>query len=75
MADSSISKFFEKSLKDRLDIVSDFSGLSQDELKIIEDTNNGIWVTGIPNLSNLIVVGQGFVENGQEVAVTNLAKL
>jgi multidrug efflux system membrane fusion protein len=43
-------------------------------IKIIEDTNDGIWVTGIPNLSNLIVVGQGFVENGQEVAVTNLAK-
>ena len=44
-------------------------------IKIIEDTNDGIWVTGIPNLSNLIVRGQGFVENGQEVAVTNLAKL
>ena len=44
-------------------------------IKIIEDTNDGIWVTGIPNLSNLIVVGQGFVETGQEVAVTNLAKL
>ena len=44
-------------------------------IKIIEDTNDGIWVAGIPNLSNLIVVGQGFVENGQEVAVTNLAKL
>jgi multidrug efflux system membrane fusion protein len=44
-------------------------------IKIIEDTNDGIWVTGIPNLSNLIVLGQGFVENGQEVAVTNLAKL
>ena len=44
-------------------------------IKIIEDTNDGIWVTGIPNLSNLIVVGQGFVENGQEVAVTSLAKL
>ena len=44
-------------------------------IKIIEDTNDGIWVTGIPNLSNLIVIGQGFVENGQEVAVTNLAKL
>ena len=37
MADSSISKFFEKSLKDRLDVVADFSGLSQDELKTIED--------------------------------------
>ena len=42
MADSSISKFFEKSLKDRLDVVADFSGLSQDELKIIEDATGGI---------------------------------
>jgi len=37
MADSSISKFFEKSLKERLGVIADFSGLSQDELKIIED--------------------------------------
>ncbi len=35
MVDSSIPKFFEKSLKERLGIVADFSGLSQDELKII----------------------------------------
>ena len=42
MADSSISKFFEKSLKERLDLVADFSSLSQDELKIIEDATGGI---------------------------------
>jgi len=42
MADSSISKFFEKSLKERLDVVADFSGLSQDELKIIENATGGI---------------------------------
>jgi len=42
MADSSIPKFFEKSLKERLDVVADFSGLSQDELKIIEDATGGI---------------------------------
>jgi len=42
MADSSISKFFEKSLKERLDVVADFSSLSQDELKIIEDATGGI---------------------------------
>ena len=42
MADSSISKFFEKSLKERLDIVADFSGLSQDELKIIKEATGGI---------------------------------
>ena len=42
MRDSSISKFFEKTLKERLDIVADFSQLSQDELKIIEDATGGI---------------------------------
>ena len=42
MTDSSIPKFFEKTLKERLSIVADFSGLSQDELKIIEDATGGI---------------------------------
>ena len=42
MADSSISKFFEKSLKERLGMVADFSGLSKGELKIIEDATGGI---------------------------------
>jgi len=42
VADSSISKFFEKSLKERLDVVADFSSLSQDELKIIENATGGI---------------------------------
>ena len=42
MADSSISKFFEKSLKEKLDVVADFSSLSQDELKIIENATGGI---------------------------------
>ena len=32
-------------------------------INIIEDTENGIWVSGIPNSTNLIVRGQGFVEN------------
>jgi len=36
-------------------------------VKIIEDTQDGIWVSGIPNLSQLIVRGQGYVENGQKV--------
>lgn len=44
-------------------------------IKIIKDTADGLWVSGIPQFSNLIVQGQGFVENGQTVAVTNLARL
>ena len=42
MRDSSISKFFEKTLKERLSAVADFSDLSPDELKIIEDATGGI---------------------------------
>ena len=42
MRDSSISKFFEKTLKERLSVVADFSDLSSDELKIIEDATGGI---------------------------------
>jgi biotin carboxyl carrier protein len=41
-------------------------------INIIEDTKNGIWVSGIPNSTNLIVRGQGFVENGQTVEVSQL---
>ena len=36
-------------------------------IKILEDTQDGLWVQGIPNESSLIVRGQGFVENGQKV--------
>ncbi len=36
-------------------------------IKILEDTQEGLWVQGIPDASNLIVRGQGFVENGQKV--------
>jgi len=42
MRDSSISKFFEKTLKERLGAVADFSDLSPDDLKIIEDATGGI---------------------------------
>jgi multidrug efflux system membrane fusion protein len=42
-------------------------------INIIEDTNDGVWVTGIPNLSKLIVLGQGFVKNGEKVQTTFLS--
>ena len=42
MKESSISKFYEKNLKDRLGIVAEFSNLSEDELKIIENATGGI---------------------------------
>ena len=42
MKDSSISKFFEKNLMERLGVVAEFSNLSEDELKIIENSTGGI---------------------------------
>ncbi len=42
MADSSIPKFFEKNRKERLKIVGEFSGLSKEELDIIENSSGGI---------------------------------
>ncbi|MEK9650083.1 MAG: efflux RND transporter periplasmic adaptor subunit [Gammaproteobacteria bacterium] len=44
-------------------------------VQIIQDTEAGIWVSGLPDFSNIIVLGQGFVETGQIVSVTNLASL
>ncbi len=42
MTDSSIPRFFEKTRKDRLDIVADFADLSDDEMAILQDDNGGI---------------------------------
>jgi hydroxymethylglutaryl-CoA reductase len=42
MPDSSISKLFEKSRKERLDIVGTFANLSSDELNILQNENGGL---------------------------------
>ena len=42
MSDSSISKFFEKTRKERLDIVGSFANLSDEELKILQNNDGGI---------------------------------
>ncbi len=42
MKDSSIPNFFEKSRKERLDIVKDFADLSHEELEILENGIGGI---------------------------------
>ena len=50
MPDSSISKFFEKSRKERLDIVANFSNLSKDELEILQNENGGISYENADNM-------------------------
>ena len=40
------------------------------EIVILEDSEEGLWVTGIAENVEIIIQGQGFVEDGQEV-ITN----
>jgi hydroxymethylglutaryl-CoA reductase len=42
LPDSSISKFFEKDQNERLKIVKDFAGLSNDDLEVLEKATGGI---------------------------------
>jgi hydroxymethylglutaryl-CoA reductase len=42
MSDSSISKFFEKTRKERLDVVGSFANLSAEELEILQSNDGGI---------------------------------
>ena len=42
MPDSSISKFFEKSRQERLDVVANFANLANEELEILQNDNGGI---------------------------------
>ena len=42
MPDSSISKFFEKSREERLDVVANFANLSSEEIEILKNDNGGI---------------------------------
>jgi len=40
-------------------------------IDILEDSEDGIWVTGLPDKIQLIIQGQGFVENNQKVLVSS----
>ena len=40
------------------------------EISILEDSEEGLWVTDIPDSVEIIVQGQGFVEDNQKV-ITN----
>ncbi|KFM16314.1 3-hydroxy-3-methylglutaryl-coenzyme A reductase protein [Marine Group I thaumarchaeote SCGC RSA3] len=42
MPDSSISKFFEKSRTERLDVIKNFANLSEDDIKSLELPDGGI---------------------------------
>ena len=52
-------------------IVDDNNEAKFIEITILEDSEEGLWVTNIPDLVEIIIQGQGFVEDGQKV-LTNL---
>ena len=45
------------------------------EIEIVQDSPEGLRATGIPEGSNIIIQGQGFVEEGQLVQITTLDQL
>lgn len=42
MKDSAIPKFFEKSRKERLDVIKNFSNLTEEELRLLENPDGGV---------------------------------
>ena len=45
------------------------------EIEIVQDSSEGLRATGIPEGANIIVQGQGFVEEGQYVETTSAGEL
>ena len=41
-------------------------------VSILEDSESGLWITDIPDSLDLIVQGQGFVEDGQQVVINQI---
>ncbi|MEW9921421.1 efflux RND transporter periplasmic adaptor subunit [Marimonas sp. MJW-29] len=51
-------------------LVDEAAVVSFAPVEIMRDTNRGIWVTGLPEVANVIVVGQEYVTAGVTVAPT-----
>lgn len=43
--------------------------------KIIKSTNTGTWLTGLPEMSRVVIVGQHYVQDNEHVAVDELKPL
>ena len=53
-------------------IVTENNAAMFQEINILEDSEDGLWVTNIPNIVEIIIQGQGFVEDGQKVITNRL---
>lgn len=51
-------------------IVGDESRAKFQEVTLIRDTATGVWLSGLPALAEVIVVGQDYVVDGVKIAVT-----
>lgn len=51
-------------------VVDDKNRVQYVNVDIVGDDQNGIWVTGLPEKTLLITVGQEYVTNGEEVALS-----
>lgn len=50
MPDSSISKFFEKSQKERIELIKNFANLSDEEIRVLESPSGGISFENADNM-------------------------
>ncbi len=48
-------------------IVDDFQRATFAPVTIERSETNGVWVSGLPEIANVITLGQGYVNNGQLV--------
>lgn len=53
--------------------VTEASEVKFNEIEIVRAQPDGIWVSGLPEQAEIITVGQGFVNDGEEVSTTNEA--
>jgi len=54
--------------------VDEFDRVEFHKIEIVQSGNDGIWVSGLPDVAQVVVVGQGYVSQGQSVTpsiVTN----
>jgi len=47
--------------------VDEFDRIEFHRVEIVQSGNNGIWVSGLPSVAQVVVVGQGYVSQGQQV--------
>ena len=45
------------------------------DLTIVDDAEDGVWVTGLPNDARILASGQGYVREGIEVITTSAGGL